>query len=175
MEGSRRVAGRQGFTLVEILIVVMVLGILAAVVVPQFSYATDEARAGAIRTQLRHLQNQIELDAARNKGAYPIASMAPNWELLRTGGSIKADPINPAQPAGGIVSRTSLAFVDNSSVRGSANAAWLWNQPSLVAVPLVEVITGPDPTPALVEFNGPFLCASYFNETTGQVTSTATD
>ena len=166
---------RNAFTLVEILIVVVVLGIIAAVVVPQFSYATDEARAGAIRTQLRHLQNQIELDAARNKGAYPIASMAPNWELLRTGGSIKADPINPAQPAGGIVSRTSLAFVDNSSVRGSANAAWLWNQPSLVAVPLVEVITGPDPTPTLVEFNGPFLCASYFNETTGQVTSTATD
>ncbi|MFZ4429998.1 MAG: type II secretion system protein [Phycisphaerales bacterium] len=129
MEGSRRVAGRQGFTLVEILIVVMVLGILAAVVVPQFSYATDEARAGAIRTQLRHLQNQIELYAARNKGAYPIASMAPNWELLRTGGSIKADPINPAQPAGGIVSRTSLAFVVRRTRRGFGTSHRWWQSP----------------------------------------------
>jgi prepilin-type N-terminal cleavage/methylation domain-containing protein len=41
----------KGFTLVEILIVVVILGILAAIVVPQFTNAANEARGGNVATQ----------------------------------------------------------------------------------------------------------------------------
>ena len=50
---------RNAFTLVEILIVVVILGILAAIVVPQFTNATQDAQAGNIQTQLDTLNNQI--------------------------------------------------------------------------------------------------------------------
>ncbi|MCS7034280.1 MAG: prepilin-type N-terminal cleavage/methylation domain-containing protein [Phycisphaerae bacterium] len=52
---------RRGFTLVEILIVVIILGILAAIVIPQFTNASTEARQNSTRSQLQTLRSQIEL------------------------------------------------------------------------------------------------------------------
>ena len=67
-------APRRGFTLVEILIVVILLGILAAIVVPQFSGATTEARASALLSDLRILRSQIQLYKAQHDDAYPGAT-----------------------------------------------------------------------------------------------------
>ncbi|NQU76223.1 MAG: prepilin-type N-terminal cleavage/methylation domain-containing protein, partial [Planctomycetes bacterium] len=50
-----------GFTLVEILIVVIILGILAAIVIPQFSEASNEARQSSVRSDLQTVRAQIEL------------------------------------------------------------------------------------------------------------------
>ena len=62
---------RKAFTLVEILIVVVILGILAAIVVPQFTSATQDAMAGNLQDQLTTLNNQLELYKARNNGRLP--------------------------------------------------------------------------------------------------------
>lgn len=59
-----------GFTLVEILIVVVILGILAAVVVPRFTGATDDARIGAFIASLKTYADTCEYYAAK-EGAYP--------------------------------------------------------------------------------------------------------
>jgi len=48
-----------GFTLVEIMIVVIILGILAAIVIPQVSSASVEARENMLRENLRILRVQI--------------------------------------------------------------------------------------------------------------------
>ena len=50
-----------GFTLVEILIVVVILGILAAIVVPLFSDASSQTRTSSLVTNLRKVRTQIEL------------------------------------------------------------------------------------------------------------------
>ena len=66
----RSVRGPKGFTLIELLIVVTLLGILAAIVIPQFSSASDEANANALKTDLRQIRQQIEI-YRQEHGAYP--------------------------------------------------------------------------------------------------------
>ncbi|MDF1808737.1 MAG: type II secretion system protein [Phycisphaerales bacterium] len=62
---------RSGFTLVEILIVVVILGILAAVVVPRFAGATEDARIGAFISSLKTYTDACEYYNAR-EGRYPV-------------------------------------------------------------------------------------------------------
>lgn len=52
---------KSGFTLVEILIVVVILGILAAIVIPQFSEASTQARTSSVSSNLQMIRSQIEL------------------------------------------------------------------------------------------------------------------
>ncbi len=60
-----------GFTLVEILIVVIILGILAAIVIPQFTEASNDARNSALKSDLQTLRSQIELYKIQHKDALP--------------------------------------------------------------------------------------------------------
>lgn len=86
----------KGFTLVEILIVVVILGILAAIVVPQFTNAANEARVGNVATQVSTIENQLELWAARNNGAYPdLATAGETWQDLVDDGFFKDIPVTP--------------------------------------------------------------------------------
>lgn len=61
----------RAFTLVEVLIVVIVLGILAAIVVPQFSTASDDANLSALKTNLQTIRAQLELYKIQHNGTYP--------------------------------------------------------------------------------------------------------
>ncbi len=74
----------KAFTLVEILIVVVILGILAAIVIPQFTSASEEAQVGNIQTQLSTIRGQIELFRVRNNGRAPNldSNNTPFYELL---------------------------------------------------------------------------------------------
>ena len=56
----RRAALLKGFTLVEILIVVVILGILATIVLPQFSNASATARENTLKDELRYLGSRKE-------------------------------------------------------------------------------------------------------------------
>jgi general secretion pathway protein G len=68
----------RAFTLVEILIVVVILGILAAIVIPQFTSASEEAQVGNVQTQLQTVRSQIELFRVRNNGISPVLEDAAN-------------------------------------------------------------------------------------------------
>lgn len=104
---------RKGFTLVEILIVVVILGILAAIVVPQFTRAADEARTGNIATQISTLENQFELFRAR-EGAYPDL-VTDQWATMIADEYIKEAPVNP---------------VDGSSLVSAAagSGGWIYDE-----------------------------------------------
>lgn len=67
---------QRGFTLVELLIVTIILAILAAIVVPQFSAATTDAQEGALDANLSAIRSAIELYKVQHAGVYPGANTA---------------------------------------------------------------------------------------------------
>jgi len=62
---------RHGFTLVEVLIVVVILGILAATVLPQFNLSTSDSQEAALVQNLQILRSQIDLYRFQHSGDYP--------------------------------------------------------------------------------------------------------
>ncbi len=59
--------GARAFTLVEILIVVVILGILAAIVIPKFSNASHQARENSLKDELRYMRVQIQVFKAQHR------------------------------------------------------------------------------------------------------------
>ncbi len=70
----------KGFTLVEILIVVIILGILAAIVIPQFTEASNDARVSALMSDLQTVRSQIELYKVQHKDNYP-GTVSGTWTI----------------------------------------------------------------------------------------------
>lgn len=91
---------RRAFTLIEILIVVVILGILAAIVIPQFTDASDQANVASMKSQLQTMRSQIELFRIQDVVAYnawdPIlAAVGTEWDPLISGDYLQAAPRNP--------------------------------------------------------------------------------
>ena len=60
-----------GFTLIEMLVVVIILGILAMIIVPQISVSTDDARLNSLQTNVNSIRSAIEVYAAQHANRYP--------------------------------------------------------------------------------------------------------
>ncbi len=60
-----------GFTLVELLIVVIILGVLAAIVIPQFRSSADETKESTLLSNLHPLRAAIELYFLQHDSTYP--------------------------------------------------------------------------------------------------------
>lgn len=69
---------KKGFTLVELLVVIGIIGILAAIILPKFTGYTDKALQKNALSDARSIYTQISADYAEN-GAYPA-----NVDTVRT-------------------------------------------------------------------------------------------
>jgi general secretion pathway protein G len=87
---------RSGFTLIEILIVVIILGILAAIVIPQFSSASNDARKSNVQSTVQTLRSQVALYKLQHQDTLP--DLVTSWDQL----ILKSDATGSTAPAAGV-------------------------------------------------------------------------
>ena len=94
---------QKGFTLVELLVVIVILGILAAVVVFAVGGSTDKAQENACAAEKSTAEAAIEAYAAKNDGTYPTPAGVRGWDPLLSGAGkfLRSAPANYTLIAGG--------------------------------------------------------------------------
>ena len=109
---------RSGFTLVELVVVVMILGILAAVAAPKLLETSGTATDNGVKQTLSVLRDAIERYAADN-GSKPTASIATELLTYLRGSTF------PNCPVGAKAGENGVKAAANSTVDSST--AWLYN------------------------------------------------
>jgi general secretion pathway protein G len=137
----------KGFTLVEILIVVIILGILAAIVIPQFTNASQDARKSSLTSQLQTVRSQVELYKLQHLDQAPpklVAGGTTAWDdmtvqtnadhtttveapatTLPFGPYLQAAPINPLNNSSSVFIVTSDVTLGGPS--GATSEGWIYN------------------------------------------------
>jgi prepilin-type N-terminal cleavage/methylation domain-containing protein len=132
---------RAGFTLVEVLIVVVILAVLAAVVVPQFT-SRDDARMSTAQFNLNTLRSVIEAFRIQHHGALPQVDETSKLleELLQKTAANGAIDANgeygpylvefPENPFTGInsVTATAKSTITSGDVTVNNAGGWLFNE-----------------------------------------------
>ena len=120
---------RRAFTLIEILIVVVILGILAAIVIPQFTDASNEAMEASVRSQLQTIRSQIELYNVQNPATAYDAATAPGtfWDPLVQNDYLMTPPKNPLQNSSNTVAAAPGAGVGWVWMEATAGSPWTLN------------------------------------------------
>ena len=128
---------KSGFTLVEILIVIVVLGILAAIVVPQFSDASTDAKTSSLVSNLQTVRSQVQTYKIQHDGDLPGAGTASVSDAMTKYTDIDGALTLVQAPATGVYGPylqaipknpfNDLATIDEDGTVGDNNAGWELN------------------------------------------------
>jgi general secretion pathway protein G len=135
----------------EILIVVLILGILAAIVIPQFANASTNARTANLKSQLQTVRAAIQLYRVQHKDQAPDL-VGTSWAAFTgktdSDGNASVDP-NDWGPYMGVEPQNPLAASSTISDTAAAGVGWVYTKNSGTIV-----ATG-DPSGALFDESSP--------------------
>ncbi len=127
---------KKAFSLAEILVVVAILGILAAIVVPKFQGQALEAKEAAAKANLHALRNIIESYAARNNGIAPgypgndtsqsVGINALRTQLITDGKYIRDYPKNPLNNSNVFLLIQNNENFPSEAVEGGTVYGWVY-------------------------------------------------
>src|SRR4051812_11691044 len=122
-----RNTAKKGFTLIEILIVVIILGILAAIVIPQFSSASSDAKKAALRSTVQTLRSQIALYKLQHGDTLPDLAGAGGWATLTAPSTYQGTPVGPYMQAIPVNSLTNGSAVKDGNNVTTPNADFVYD------------------------------------------------
>ena len=123
----------RGFTLIEILIVVIILGILAAIVIPQFTNASQDARESALLSQLQTLRSQIEIYKLQHMDKLP--DIVTNWNPMTTktdidggvAGALDYGPYMQSAPTNPVNTLSNVTNGDSALAAAAADCGFIYD------------------------------------------------
>jgi len=120
----------RGFTLVEILIVVVIMAVLAATIIPQFSDSTKDAKVSTGKHNLAGLRTQLQIYRTQHDSEYPttLAKMTVKTNIDHTEAGGILGPYMFEIPSDGVTSSTAVApsSSDPIAVTGTTGG-WIYN------------------------------------------------
>ena len=125
-----------GFTLVEVLIVVVIMAVLAATIIPQFADSTTDAKISTLKFNLHTLRSQIELYRTHHDGKLPSGTMIELTKATDVSGAqgtgvnfpfgpyLRTLPDNPFSNSNTVTVITSSPATAGDT---TGNGGWLFN------------------------------------------------
>lgn len=106
---------KRGFTLIEIMIVITIIAILAAILVPNFKRARSRGQLSACLSQCKSTATALEMYAVENDGRFPSLSGLAGLNTLITTNFLKRLPVCPAAARFTFLDYTASATPDRFS------------------------------------------------------------
>jgi len=126
---GRTQKGSQGFTLIELMIVVAIIGILAAIAIPRFGQMLEKSKEGQTKGNLNSIHSAASIYYSDQKGIWPTTLSAnPSYSF-----SMYLDYLGPVKASGyyvpGAVSPTGavVAMTTNGGTPNSSATGWLYD------------------------------------------------
>lgn len=140
---------RRGFSLIEVLMVIVILGILTATVLPQFTESSANANESALRADLIQMRSQLQVFRYQHGGKFPsgtadkvidqltlASDAAGNTALVGTAGYpfgpylMGQLPTNPYNGGSGLLVKStaiSASDIDPTAMQGTVKVGWIYS------------------------------------------------